>query len=390
MYRTGFIAVLIYAIGSVPALAQGTIGSTAFNPAISLILDGKYTSYSGLAPELTGVLAGGETEGVAEGFSLSESELVASANIDDKFFGYVVIAAELDENETEMELEEAWIQTLTLPGGLGVKAGKFFSDIGYQNIRHPHTWDFVDAPLPYAAFLGGNLSDTGVQLRWLAPTSLFLEIGGELLRGDAFPAGGAADDGAGASSLFARLGGDVGVGHSWRVGISLLKAESDGRESLLGDTEAFFYGDTDIEIIDFVWKWARNGNPRDRNFTVVAEYIERSENGTLATSIPTFAPVLRDVSQDGFYISGTYQFMPRWRAGVRYDSFDADQSLGVVPGIGPIGSDPERLSFMIDFSNSEFSRLRLQVSDFDMGGRSTTALYLQYVMSVGSHGAHAF
>jgi len=388
--RIGFIAVSIYAIGSVSAMAQGTIGSTAFNPAISLILDGKYTSYSGLAPGLTGVLAGGETEGVAEGFSLSESELVASANIDDKFFGYVVLAAELDENETEMELEEAWIQTLTLPGGLGVKAGKFFSDIGYQNIRHPHTWDFVDAPLPYAAFLGGNLSDTGVQLRWLAPTSLFLEIGGELLRGDAFPAAGAGGDGNGASSLFARLGGDFGVGHSWRVGISVLNSESVGRESILDGTSAFFDGDTDISILDFVWKWARNGNPRDRNFAVVAEYIKRSENGTLATSIPTFAPALRDVSQDGFYISGTYQFMPRWRVGARYDSYDADASLAAIPGIGFLGSDPDRLSLMIDFSNSEFSRLRFQVSDFDTGEGSVTAMYLQYIVSMGSHGAHAF
>lgn len=45
---------------------------------------------------------------------------------------------------------------------------------------------------------------------------------------------------------------------------------------------------------------------------------------------------------------------------------------------------------MVDFSNSEFSRLRLQVSDFDTGAESSTGLYLQYIMSMGSHGAHAF
>jgi len=378
---------VVFVLVPVLAAAQGTVGSTAFNPAISLILDGKFTSYSDGVPGLTGVLAGGETEAVAEGFSLSESELVASANIDDKFYGYLTLAASIDENETEMELEEAWIQTLALPGGLSVKAGKFFADIGYQNIRHPHTWDFVDAPLPYAAFLGGNLADTGVQLRWLAPTPLFVEVGGELLRGDAFPAGGASNDGTGASSVFARIGGDAGIGHSWRVGVSLLRAESLERESVLEDTTIVFDGDTDVGIVDFVWKWARNGNPRDRNFTVVAEYLRRSEDGVIASGA-TALPY--DQTLSGYYVYGTYQFMPRWRVGARLDAYETDAALALLPGVGFVGSDPDRLSVMVDFSNSEFSRLRLQISDLDSGQGSTTGVYLQYIMSLGSHGAHAF
>jgi hypothetical protein len=373
----GWLAVALGTSGPTAALAQGAIGSTAFNPAISLILDGKYTSYSDGVPGLTGALVG-ETEGIAEGFSLSESELVASANIDDKFYGYFVLAA---------ELEEAWIQTLALPGGLGVKAGQFFSDIGYQNIRHPHTWDFVEAPLPYAAFLGGNLADAGVQVRWLAPTALFVEIGGELLRGDAFPAAGAANDGSGASTVFARLGGDLGIAHSWRVGLSLLQAEAVGRESLLDDVPVLFDGDADVGIVDVVWKWAENGNPRARNFTVIAEFLRRSESGTLTEDATT---VDYDQSQSGYYVAGTYQFRPRWRVGVRYDTYEADPALATLPGIGSVGTDPERLSVMVDFSNSEFSRLRVQISDVDTGSGSTTGVYLQYTMSLGSHGAHAF
>lgn len=368
-------------------MAQGTVGSTAFNPALSLILDGKYTSYSGDVPQLTGTLTGAEAGAVVEGLSVGESELVASANIDDQFYGYFVLAAAVSDNETEVEVEEAWVQTLALPGGLGVKAGKFFSDIGYLNSHHPHTWDFVDAPLPYEAFLGGNVSDAGVQVRWLAPTALFIELGGELMRGDAFPSAGAASDGKGANALYARLGGDVGLGHSWRVGMSLLSAESIDRESMLEDTPISFTGDTDVAIFDFVWKWARNGNPRDRNFTVVAEFMRRSAQGTVSAG----GPVLDyDQSQSGYYVYGTYQFRPRWRVGARYDTYEADNRLAALPGIGPVGPDPERLSVMVDFSNSEFSRLRLQISDFDTGNGSTTAAYLQYIMSMGSHGAHAF
>jgi hypothetical protein len=386
--KSHIVAICICLLGMSYAAAQGTGGSSAFNPAISLILDGKYTHYSSLTPALTGVLAGGESEAVAAGFSLSESELVASANIDDKFYGFVALAANLDDNETELELEEAWVQTLTLPAGLGLKVGKFFSDIGYQNNRHPHTWDFVDAPLPYAALLGTRVADTGVQLRWLAPTALFLEVGAELLRGDGFPAAGGADDGTGASTLFARLGGDLGIAHSWRIGFSVLQGESVARNSLLDGTAVSFDGDTDVGIVDFVWKWARNGNPRDQTVTIVAEYLERSEQGALAGQIDP--AVSYDDSQTGFYVAGTYQFRPRWRIGARYDGYATSAGLEAIPGVGPVGADPERLSVMVDWSNSEFSRLRLQLSDYESGAGSTTALYLQYVMSIGSHGAHAF
>jgi hypothetical protein len=309
------------------AVAQGNISSTAFNPALSLILDGKFTSYSGAPPELMGVLQGGESGTVPEGFSLSDTEVVASANIDDKFYGFVNIGFELDENETEVELEEAWLQTLALPGGFSVKAGRFFSDIGYVNVRHPHAWDFANAPLAYDAFLGTSYADTGVQVRWIAPLDVFLEVGGEIMSGDSFPAGGRADSGTGAHTLFARLGGDAGVSNSWRVGVSLLAAESIGRESMLEPTPVGFDGDTDVMMFDFVWKWARNGNTRDRNFTLVGEYLRRDEKGALTLLSQPPLTVAYDDDQSGFYLYGTYQFRPQWRAGVRFDRLS--QSTGV-------------------------------------------------------------
>jgi hypothetical protein len=36
-----------------------------------------------------------------------------------------------------------------------------------------------------------------------------------------------------------------------------------------------FMGSSDLTIADFVWKWAKNGNPRDRSFVVQAEYLRR-------------------------------------------------------------------------------------------------------------------
>jgi len=46
---------------------------------------------------------------------------------------------------------------------------------------------------------------------------------------------------------------------------------------------------------------------------------------------------------------------------------------------------------MFDYSPSEFSRLRLQfASDRSNPAATDRQLFLQYIMSLGAHGAHAF
>src|SRR5437763_1179071 len=113
--------------------------------------------------------------------------------------------------------------TASPPGGFTLRAGRFFSGIGYLNEQHSHTWDFADQALPYRVFLNNQYDDDGVQLRWLAPTTQFVEFGGELFRGDAFPAGGAARVGFGTHSLFAHTGGDLDESSSYRTGLSWLR-----------------------------------------------------------------------------------------------------------------------------------------------------------------------
>jgi hypothetical protein len=370
--------------------AQGFVSGNAFNPAISLILDGKYANYSEDPDDLVlpGFLADEHAGPPEEGLSLGESELVLSANIDDQFYGFFTAAIEDEDGDTEIELEEAWIQTLGLPAGLSVKAGKFYSDIGYQNIKHPHTWDFVDAPLVYSVFLGNNYGDMGAQLRWVAPTERYIEVGGEIFRGDTFPANGAANDGVGAFTLFARTGGDIGVAQSWRFGLSLLSADADGRDSAEGDV--VFNGDSDLYIVDFVWKWAEDGNPKLRSLVVAAEFMHREEDGDVA--LTDLGPGRYDGDQDGFYTQAVYQFRPKWRIGARYDFMTASNDVDGfgVPTLLDDDDDPYRLSAMIDFSHSEFSRLRLQASYIDTGVMDDTQIFLQYVMSLGAHGAHSF
>ena len=375
------------------AHAQQVTGN-AFNPAISLILNGHYASYSRDPAQwaLPGFLLDSEAGLPTEGLSLDETELAISANIDDKYYGFVAASIDQTGKETSVDLEEGYIETLALPKGLKVKAGRFLSDVGYLNPIHSHAWDFDDAPLVYTAMLNGAYKDTGVQVKWVAPTKVFVELGAELMRGDSFPAAGAAHDGVGASTLFVHVGGDVGDTTSWRAGVSRLSADANERSSTFALGTAAFTGDSNLTIADFIWKWAKNGNPRDRYYTVQAEYLRRSESGTLAVTTITAANTgLYDGTQSGFYVQGVYQFRPRWRVGMRYDRLEASNNVTIL-GPNPLATthDPSRISVMSDFSNSEFSRLRLQINRDHSRPEVDNQIVFQYLMSLGAHGAHRF
>jgi len=240
--------------------------------------------------------------------------------------------------------------------------------------------------------MGTQYADDGMQLRWLAPTDQFIEVGGELMRGDGYPAGGAVNDGTGAWTLFAHTGGDVGTGSSWRAGLSWLAAQSVNRES--GDTSSpdKFTGDTKVAGVDFVWRWAPNRNSSRRNLKIQAEWLQRHEVGSY-TNISSYGTnIAYDARQTGWYLQGAYQFMPRWRVGLRYDWLKADDPGAAFAStlLDPAGHTPQRVSAMVDYSNSEFSRLRLQFNVDDSGPIRNNEVFLQYIMSLGAHGAHRF
>ncbi|HET6592684.1 MAG TPA: hypothetical protein VFG48_07190, partial [Xanthomonadales bacterium] len=296
----------------------------------------------------------------------------------------------IEDGDVHVELEEAWVETLGLPGGLSIRMGRFFSDIGYLNNRHFHSWDFADQPLVYQVFLGQQYLDDGLRLRWLAPTDFYLEFSGELMRGDRYPAGGAANSGVGAATLSAATGGDIGFSNSWMLGLSWLGAESGERESGGEDNPLLFSGDTDLLIADFVWKWAPNGNWRQQNFTFQAEYLWRNEQGEYV--VPDGAAAPWDLDQSGWYAQAVYQPFPRWRFGARLDRLSGDDPGSFWAGtpLYPGTSDPARYSLMVDWSNSEFSRLRFQYNHDSATEQSDNQFGLQYIFSIGAHGAHSF
>ena len=360
---------------------------SSFNPAISLILMGRYASFEN-DPEdyaIPGVTLAEETDPGKEGFSLAETELILSGNIDDKFFGRFTTAL---TPENEIEIEEAFIQTLGLTAGFDMQFGRFYSEIGYLNKVHAHYWDFVDQPLVYRAYLGNQYNDDGIQLRWLAPTYLFLELGGEAFSGDSFPANRPSNESVGSYSLFAKLGNDVGVSHSWQAGLSYLATQSVDRETEEGTI--LFAGDDNMIIADLVWKWAPGGNDSRTSFVFQAEFISSNEQGDYTIAASGTNPV--DRNKDGWYAQVVYKFLPRWRTGMRYDRLNIDDPGNTFSGtsLDTEGHTPKRVSVMIDYSHSEYSRFRVQYNRDESYAVMDNQWYLQYIMSLGAHGAHRF
>jgi hypothetical protein len=389
------------------AAAPAAPAPSAFNPQMSVILAGSWSNLSE-DPEdyvLSGFIPGGEESGPgARGFSLGESEMTLSANVDPRFYGQATFAVSPDN---EVGTEEAFFRTTALPRGLTAQAGRFYSALGYVNGQHAHAWDFIDLPLAYQAMLGGQYATDGAQLKWLAPLDTFLELGVELGNGHAFP-GADHGNGVGAWTLFASTGNDIGISASWKGGVSYLRSDAEERgyeepDATLADVAnpTAFSGDSAVWNAYAVYKWAPDGNSRQRNLKLQAEYFDRTEDGALNQQNATLGTGVADYrsEQSGWYVQGIYQFIPNWRVGLRYDRLDAGSthlamregllSAADFPTLEDYG--PERSTLMLDWSPSEFSRLRLQYArDQSAPGAADDQVWLQYLMSLGAHGAHQF
>ncbi len=402
------------------AVIQASVRPTAesaLNPGISAILNGIYSNLSQdpNAFRINGFLpTQGDVGPGVRGLSLGESELAFMANIDHHFRGTLIASI---SSEDSIGVEEGYIQTLSLSYGFTAKAGRFFSGVGYQNQIHAHAWDFTDAPLANKVFLGNQLNEDGVQLKWVAPTEIYFDVGVEVGRGRQFPAGpagGRNKNGFGSSNFFTHIGGDLGTSVAWQTGVSYLSTSPQDRtfddlDSTGTKVTNSFTGKSRLWVLDGILKWAPNHNPTYNTFKLQGEYFRRRENGDLTYNAdPANAPGAAfgtqtggfSSVQSGWYLQGVYQFIPMWRIGYRYDRLNAGTtSVGIVESGAVASADipilaaynPTRQTVMVDWSPSEFSRIRLQFAqDKSRSDVTDNQVFLQYIVSMGAHGAHKF
>ena len=414
-------------------------GDNSFNPAIGVVLNSMYSEYSEDSSGLPGFQLGHHSERPDEGLALGHSELTMSGNIDDKFRGNLTLGLGAHGSETELDLEEAYIQTLAgsgMPDGVRLKAGRALWTFGYLNEQHAHGDDFADRPLPYRAFLDGGYNDDGLELSVVLPGDLYKEVGAGVFRGGDMPFGGS-ETGREAWSAYARLGGDLTGDSALRVGAYVLDGEAVNRTGEHGHeedehghgheeegeeghhdhaeffSEGAFSGDTRLFGVDFRYTYAPTGNARERELILQGEYFRRSEAGdyTVEEEHEVCAraegadpntpfedleeddrvcqthlePEMESLNGDasGWYAQAVYKFTPRWRAGIRYARL-------TPPDDADLDDDLSTISAMLDWTNSEFGRIRFQYNREDFGDVRDDQFILQYVMSLGAHAAHSF
>jgi hypothetical protein len=346
------------------------------SPDISAVLDGAYQSGEG-------ALSTRE-----EGFSLGHTELSLSGAIDDQFNGQLVLVVESHDGEVEVGLEEAFVEASGLPVGLSLRAGRFLSQVGYLNGRHTHEDAFSDRPAIYKALLGGHYFDDGLRLNMLLPTPFYWNVGTELFSGGRLVEG-SGDDMIGVATASSKWGGDIGDS-SWQLGLSYLKhnltIDVEDEESgdaddddHAGHTHSALYGGENTWIVDGVWKWAPKGNSQKLSVVASAEVFHVDGLNEHATS---------DEKHTGWYSSLVLGLGPQWRVGVRH----GEAQLSQAHGDHFHDQELKETSLMASWSRSHFSTVRLQYNRQSGEGfeEIDDSINLQYVMSLGAHGAHDF
>ena len=158
--------------GASRTVGTGVVTQSMMNPAIALIADFALAYFDSDEP-----LQGGAHDPSRTGFNLQQLELHAESKIDHHFD----LQVNLVFSEFGVEVEELYVQTLSLPASLQLRVGQFLMPFGRINATHPHTWKFVDQTLMVGTFFGGEGGrGLGLETSWLAPLPWFVKLTGSL------------------------------------------------------------------------------------------------------------------------------------------------------------------------------------------------------------------
>ena len=399
-----------------PLLAGlGTLapGATlALEPEMAVSLDGTYydDTIDGHGDqalnETVGALAGhdhgSDAHGLDQGLNLRPTEIRLGATIADGFDARLTAAI---SDEGDIELEEAFAAA-DLPAGLRLKAGRFYSGIGYQNERHRHAWSFVDQNLAYRTLLGEHgLSDTGLQLTWRSGAHPGFSLGVEAFEGDNNERLGTAA--AHADHLPPR----EDAPRLWTTFIKVMPVSTHDHELQLGASAAFFRshqehheegepdehaldGDARLYGLDAVYHFDAPGPHGQGDWRLAGEYL-RAEKHLIVTEHagnPAAVGESRDFVEDGVYLQATYGIAPRWEIGLRYDAAGLTNALaGPRPSVDADYDESQRWTAAATWHLGENSHLRAQVARvnaaLDEGREHYTQFYLQYQwrLAIGGH-----
>ena len=438
-----------------PSLAGAPVDRSGWKPAdpirlqsggsyLDVGLVGTFAVGGSTAQDIQGGLQLGGHDPNQNGFTVQGLEAAFSGAVDPYFRGAANILFSVDSaGDSFLELEEAWLETLSLPGGLQLRAGQILADFGRQNSQHPHQWAFVDTPLVLGRFFGADgLRNPGARLSWLMPLDFYSQLSLSVQNSQG-----------GTASSF-RYGGTTshmdaeetqlpftyrsaendrgvdGVGAMLFTPRYAASFELSDTQTLLAGTSASFgpnsrggadAGNTTTQIygLDLTWKWKPEKHHGGFPFVQVqTEGLVRrydagsfnwdlNGNGIADPGELTDAAGRPDVlvgetlTDYGGYAQVLYGFRKGWVAGLRGDFVSSNpgayESGGYTLNGAPVSSrDPARaqrwrLSPNLTWYPTEFSKIRLQYNYDDRQTQGVDhSVWLQFEFLLGAHAAHSF
>jgi hypothetical protein len=301
-----------------------------------------------------------------------------------------------------VELEEAYGTTLfSMPLNSQLRIGRARAKFGRINQIHRHAQNFVTLPIVAAEFLGEHLNPTSVEASFLVPVPWFLELSASGGSPDVeTPTFGRSPDANNIGNLLYifHMANFFDVGES--LGVSLGASFATGSNASGPDERSNLYG------VDFFAKYRPLKNNPYQEVSLQSEFMWRQAE--------TPEEELEDY---GFYAEGIYRFAKRWNTGLRFDFVDTNTPVEEADEDGLEGETSSlfgmprqeegdsreeatlglpgriyRISPMLTFNATEFSRIRLQY-DYLNGqdyGPNQHAIFLQFQYAIGAHGAHPF
>lgn len=401
-----------------PSLWSYKAGGTTLR-LIDISLDGLFAGGSSSATDqqLQNGLQGGGHDPRKRGFTIQNVELSLSGAVDPYFNGEAHLIYFLDPatGESLFELEEAFMTTQRLPWGLQFKGGQFFTEFGRINPLHPHAWNWLDQPVINTRLFGPDgMRGPGARLSWLTPlpwySQLYLSMqnaNGEtmssFLANDEFygerPIGGYPFFNRQVKTMkdmtyLAR------AENSWNLSETVTSKL--GFSGVYGPNATGSKGDTWIYGSDLLVKWRPTKNYQGWPFLLwESEIMGRTFRALPQDQATVPGNILRDW---GFYTQLLWGFKPRWAVGVR-----GEYATGVGNGVAlddatgnfapvsrntdPFRDNRTRISPMLVWHPSEFSRLRLQYNHdwaAHLPGRTADTIWVGAEFMYGAHPAHKY
>ena len=392
-------------------------------------------------------LQGGGHDPKQRGFTLGQAEISLAGAIDPYFTGeaHVLTAVNPSTGETAVELEEAFLTSSALPYGLQLEVGHFLTEFGQINPQHPHAWDWIDQPVVNSRMFGGDgMRQAGFRASWLPPTPWFSEfhigvqnaggvtmasfLGGELAHshGDEHDehmdeeendhaegednhaeeeddhAEGSQGNGIAGRPIVAqdvRGFGDFVYLARWKNSFDLTDELTGvfGLSGLSGPNATGRDANTWLYGLDMKWRWRPTGNFNGYPFLTwqteimkrdyhAARYTQAADDGDLDSLLGlTF-------KDWGLYTQLLYGFQTNWATGLRYEyAGGSGHSIGGRKN-DPFRDDRHRLSPLLVWRPSEFSRIRLQYN-YDTASHlknDAQTVWLGFEWMYGTHRAHDF